>query len=106
MAYIYQVYFDIEPEQMNQLEIGASLERVLGYLRTLLPSQMGFISARAMYSLDIPEKTHLVFQSIWETWDDIDAHRHSSLLENKILVEFEPHVPLENLVAHIYEEVP
>lgn len=106
MAYIYQVYFDIEREQMNQLEIGASLERVLGYLRTLLPSQMGFISARAMYSLDIPEKTHLVFQSIWETWDDIDAHRNSSLLENKILVEFEPHVPIENLVAHIYEEVP
>ena len=106
MTYIYQVYFDIEPEQMNQLEIGASLERVLGYLRTLLPSQIGFISARAMYSLDIPEKTHLVFQSIWETWDDIDAHRHSSLLENKILDEFEPHVPLENLVAHVYEEVP
>ncbi|MGD2078882.1 MAG: hypothetical protein PVH18_10890 [Chloroflexota bacterium] len=106
MAYIYQVYFDIEPEQMNQLEIGASLERVLGYLRTLLPSQMGFISARAIYSLDIPEKTHLIFQSIWDTWDDIDAHRNSSLLENKILAEFEPHVPLENLVAHIYEEVP
>jgi hypothetical protein len=106
MAYIYQVYFDITPEQMNQLEIGASLERVLGYLRTLLPSQMGFISARGMYSLDIPDKTHLVFQSIWETWEDVDAHRHSSLLENKILVEFEPHVPLEHLQAHIYEEVP
>ncbi|MFN2106557.1 MAG: hypothetical protein ACK2UJ_16895 [Candidatus Promineifilaceae bacterium] len=106
MAYIYQVYFDIAPEQMNQLEIGASLERVLGYLRTLLPSQMGFISARGMYSLDIPDKTHLVFQSIWESWEDIDAHRRSSLLEDKILVEFEPHVPIDNLKAHIYEEVP
>jgi hypothetical protein len=106
MAYIYQINFDITPDQMNQLEIGGSLERVLGYLRTLLPSQMGFISARGMYSLDIPDKTQLIFQSIWETWEDIDAHRHSSLLENKILVEFEPHVPLENLNAHIYEDVP
>ncbi|MFN2136199.1 MAG: hypothetical protein ACK2UK_09610 [Candidatus Promineifilaceae bacterium] len=105
MAYVYQVHFDIEPEQMNQLEIGASLERVLGYLRTLLPSQMGFISARAMYSLDIPEHTHLVFQSTWDTWEDIDEHRHSALLEKKILVEFQPHVPLEALAAHVYEEV-
>jgi len=106
MAYIYQVHFDIELDQMNQLEIGASLERVLGYLRTLLPSQMGFITARAIYSLDIPDKTHLIFQSVWETWDDIDAHRHSSLLEDKILTEFEPHVPLDDLVSHVYEEVP
>ncbi|MCA9955982.1 MAG: hypothetical protein KC434_14735 [Anaerolineales bacterium] len=106
MAYVYQVHFNIESDQMNQLEIGASLERVLGYLRTLLPSQLGFIAARAIYSLDIPDKTQLIFQSIWDTWDDIDVHRHSSLLEDKILTEFEPHVPLEDLVSHVYEEVP
>lgn len=106
MAYIYQVHFVIEPEQMDQLEIGASLERVLGYLRTLLPSQVGYITARAMYSLDIPDETRLIFQSIWESWEDVSAHRGSSLLEDKILVEFEPHVPLEEMVSHIYEEVP
>lgn len=105
MAYIYQVHFDIEPDQMNQLEIGASLERVLGYLKTLLPSQVGFISARAMFSLGLPDRTHLIIQSIWDTWEDIDAHRNSSLLEDKILSEFEPHVPLEDLVSQIYEEV-
>ena len=105
MAYIYQVRFDIDPDQMNQLEIGASLERVLAYLRALLPSQMGYISAQAMFSLNIPDRTQLIFQSIWETWDDIDAHRQSSLLEDKILVEFEPHVPLEDLTSQIYEEV-
>lgn len=105
MAYVYQVTFDIKPDQMGQLEIGASLERVLGYLRTLLPSQLGFITARAMYSLDAPHTTHLIFQSVWDTWDDISAHRNSSLLEDKILTEFEPHVPLENLVSHVYEEV-
>lgn len=106
MAYIYQVTFDIVPEEMNQLEIGQSLERVLGYLRTLLPSQIGFVTSRAMYSLDYPQRTHLVFQSVWETWDDVTGHRDSSLLEDKILKEFEPHVPLEELEAHIYEEVP
>jgi len=73
MAYIYQVRFDIDPDQMNQLEIGASLERVLAYLRALLPSQMGYISAQAMFSLNIPDRTQPIFQSIWETWDDIDA---------------------------------
>lgn len=106
MAYVYQVTFNIDPEQMEQLEIGASLERVLGYLRTLLPSQIGFIAARAMVSLDMPDVRHLVFQSVWDTWDDVSAHRRSSLLEDKVLKEFEPHVPLEDLVSHIYEEVP
>ena len=106
MAYIYQVTFDIKPEQMEQLEIGAPLERVLGYLRTLLPSQIGFITARAMYSLDVPNTTHLIIQSVWDTWDDVSSHRRSSLLEDKILKEFEPHVPLEKLVSHVYEEVP
>jgi hypothetical protein len=106
MAYIYQVTFKIEPQQMDELTMGHSLERVLGYLRTLLPSQMGFITSRAMYSLDFADKTHLIFQSVWETWDDVTAHRDSSLLEDKILKEFEPHVPLEDLNIHIYEEVP
>jgi hypothetical protein len=106
MAYVYQVNFDIKFEQMEQLEIGAPLERVLGYLRVLLPSQFGFITVRAMYSLDIPNNTHLIFQSVWDTWDDVASHRKSGLLEDKILKEFEPHVTSGKLVSHIYEEVP
>lgn len=105
MAYIYQVSFDIRPDQMNQLEIGASLERVLSYLRALLPSMPGNVTSRAMYSLDIPGKTQLVFQSVWGTWDDLEAHRGSSLDEYKVLAEFQPHVSLEDLSVHIYEEV-
>lgn len=105
MAFIYQVTFTIGPEEMSQLEIGKSLERTLGYLRTLLPSESGFITSRAMYSLDYPERTHLVFQSVWERWDDVTGHRESALLEDKILEEFQPHVPLGELAAHIYEEV-
>jgi len=106
MAYTYQVGFEIEHDQMEELHIGAALEKVLGYLRTLLPNQMGFISARALYSLDVPEKTHLLFHSLWDEWEDLEAHQKSGLAEQKILSEFEPHVVLEDLSVHIYEEVP
>jgi hypothetical protein len=106
MAFVYQVGFDIRPDQMNQLQIGAALERVLGYLRSLLPSESGFVSARAMYSLDIPDETHLVFESVWEMWEDVDAHRRSSLAEDKVLTEFEPHVALEDLIVHVFQDVP
>jgi hypothetical protein len=105
MAYIYQVNFDIHPDQMNQLQIGSALERVIGYLKTLLPNQPGHITARAMYSLDDPAKTHLIFESVWETWHDLEAHRTSSLSENKVLQEFQPHVTLGSLQVHTFEEI-
>jgi hypothetical protein len=105
MAYVYQVSFDIRPEQMSDLRIGASLERVLAYLRTLLPGQPGHMTSRAFYSLNVPGATHLIFQSVWDTWDDLEAHRGSSLAEDKVLTEFQPHVTLEGLDVHVYEEV-
>ncbi|MFL7894218.1 MAG: hypothetical protein ACK2UM_09150 [Anaerolineales bacterium] len=105
MAYTYQVSFEIKHDQMEQLRIGAALEKILGYLRTLLPNEMGFITARAIYSLDILGKTHLLVQSTWDQWEDLQAHQASGLAENKVLREFEPHVSLEDLSVHIYEEV-
>ena len=105
MAYIYQVGFDIRPDQMSELQIGASLERVLAYLRVLLPGEVGYITARAMYSVDVPDKTHLVFESVWEDWDDLESHRRSSISEDKVLTEFEPHVELQDLTVRVYEEV-
>ena len=105
MAYVYQVSFDIRPEQMGQLEIGASLERVLAYLRALLPSEAGYITSRAMSSLDYPERTHVIVQSVWDSWEDLARHRRSSLAEDKVLSEFEPHVALGDLAVHAYEEV-
>jgi hypothetical protein len=105
MAYIYHIDFDIGADQMDQLEIGAALERVLGYLRILLPSEAGYVTARAMYSLDRGDMIQLVFQSVWETWEDLQKHRKSELSEDKVLTEFEPHVALEDLVVQIYEEV-
>ncbi|MCB9421450.1 MAG: hypothetical protein H6667_16725 [Ardenticatenaceae bacterium] len=105
MAYIYQVGFDIKLEQMSQLEIGAALERTAGYLRTLLPEAPGFVTVRAMYSLDYQDSIHLVVETAWETWEDLEKHRHSALAEDKVLMEFEPHISLQHLTVHIYEDV-
>ena len=105
MAYVYQVSFDIHPEQMDELRIGASLERVLAYLRALLPSEAGHMTSRAMSSLDYPDRTHVIVQSVWDTWEDLARHRQSSLAEDKVLSEFEPHVVLDDLSVHAYEEV-
>jgi hypothetical protein len=105
MAYIYQVAFDIEPGQMSELAIGSSLERVLGYLRTLLPAERGFITSRAMRSVGLGERVHLVLQSVWEEWEDVERHRESSLSEDKVLKEFELYVALEDLTRQVYEEV-
>jgi hypothetical protein len=90
---------------MSSLEIGSSLERVLGYLRTLLPSQEGFITSRALYSLEHDEKVELLFESVWENWENIQAHQDSALSEEKILLEFGKHINREDLSTGLYEEV-
>jgi len=105
MAYIYQVGFDIGEDQLSQLQIGAPLERTLGYLRILLPSFPGFIAARAMRSLGTDGRTHLVFETVWDYWEDLVNHRRSNLSEDKVLTEFEPHVKLQHLQIQVYEEV-
>ena len=107
MAYIYSISFDIGPDKMDELRIGASLERTLGYLRTLLPSEPGFITARAMYAMNPGEKGEiaLIVQSVWDRWEDLKAHQASLLAEDKVLRDFEPHVELDDLRVRIYEEV-
>ena len=105
MAYIYEVSFDIDSDKMNQLKIGASLERVLGFLRTLLPSEEGYVTARALYSLGSEDTTHIIFQSEWQDWEDLEQHVTSSLLEDKVLKEFDPHIKLENLTSRTLNEI-
>lgn len=105
MAYVYEISFDIDSEKMNQLKIGSSLERVLGYLRTLLPGEQGYVTSRALYSVESEDTTHVIFQSVWQEWEDLKTHVSSSLLEDKVLKEFDPHVKLENLSSHTFDEI-
>ncbi len=105
MAYIYEMSFDINSDQLDALKIGASLERVLGYLRTLLPSETGYVTTRALYSVENEEETHIVFLSEWEEWEDLEQHKKSPLLEDKIIKEFDPHIKLEHLSTRVYNEV-
>jgi quinol monooxygenase YgiN len=105
MAYIYQIGFDIRPDQMGELEIGASLERVLGFLLTLLPNEEGYITARAMHSIDTSEAVTLVVESVWDNWEEFKKHAKSATAEDKVLLEFAPHLDQGSLRRRIYEEV-
>jgi hypothetical protein len=105
MAYIYQVRFRITAQKMNELAVGASLERTLGYLRSLLPNEPGFVTARAMRSLDLTDAVEVVFETVWDGWEELSAHRRTALAEEKVLVEFEPHVELSDLAVRIFDEV-
>jgi quinol monooxygenase YgiN len=105
MPYIYEISFSVAPEQMGELEVGSSLARVLGYLKTLLPNEHGFMTSRAMYSVDDPESTRLVFFSEWGSWEALQKHQGSELLETKVLEEFDPHVPAEAITTRVYAEV-
>jgi hypothetical protein len=51
------------------------------------------------------ETTHILFLSEWDQWDDLDRHRKSPVVEDKIIKEFDPHIKLEHLTKHIYNEV-
>jgi hypothetical protein len=105
MAYIYQVDFELPGDQLSELEIGSSLERVLSYLRAVLPSEAGFVTSRAMRSVEMVAVVHVVFQTVWETWDDVQAHRQSGLAEDKVVLEFDSHISKEHLVINIYDEI-
>ena len=106
MAYIYHISVKIHPDQMDELAIGASLERVLGYLRTLLPSQDGYITSRAMRSVsEDNEDILVVFESVWQDWVTFKDHMSSTLAEDKILVEFGPDVDRTKLQKSTFVEV-
>lgn len=105
MPYVYEVTFTIVPQDMNELVVGHSLERVLGYLRAVLPNEHGFMTSRALYSVDDPESTRIVFLSEWGSWEALEKHRDSALLETKVLSEFDPHVGPDDMTTRMYAEV-
>lgn len=105
MPYLYEVAFDIRSDQVPQLEIGDSLERLVGYLKVRLPVQRGFVVADAWYTVDDPVTTRIVVRSVWSDWSDIEAHRASSILEDHLFQEFAPHLSKDQIKVRTYAEV-
>jgi hypothetical protein len=46
-----------------------------------------------------------VVRSEWSDWSDVEAHRESSILEDHIFEEFEPHLKKEEVTIRTYAEV-
>jgi hypothetical protein len=105
VAYVHEICFDIPREQMTELEIGNSLEKLVGFLKVRLPAERGFVYAHALYSVDDPEKTRIVTRSEWSEWSDLVRHRESEILEDNVFCVFEPHVPREAITVRDYAEV-
>ncbi len=106
MPYIYQTNFDIETKDIDQLEIGRSMQLSIAYLKAFLANEPGFINARAMYSLEHAEITHIMFESSWEDWASLQNHREKSpFAEDKMLRQFEMKVHPFNQESHVFEEI-
>lgn len=105
MPYSYEVSFNIRSDQMSQVEIGQSLDRLVGYLKIRLPVQQGFVFANAWYSVDDPEKMRIVARSEWGDWLDVERHRKSEILEDHLFEEFEPHISKDDITVRTYAEV-
>jgi hypothetical protein len=105
MPYVYEVSFDLPPDRMADIEIGHSLERLVGYMKTRLPSQRGFVYTHAVYSVDDPDAIRVVVRSEWSDWSDVKLHKQSELLEDSLFQEFEPHIAKEDITIRTYAEV-
>lgn len=105
MPYIYEVSFDVPRDKMEELEIGQSLERLVGFMKVRLPAQRGFVYADAVYSVDDPDKTRVVMRSHWSDWTDVVNHRKGVFIEDHVLEQFEPHVEKDAIMIRSYAEV-
>ncbi|MCB9453035.1 MAG: hypothetical protein H6672_16485 [Anaerolineaceae bacterium] len=105
MAYILQVGFEIPIDKISDLELGASLERVLGFLRTTLPNEDGFLTSRAMRAVEATHRVHVIVETTWENWEAIQKHRQAGMAEDKVLREFGTHISQNHLVVRTYQEI-
>ncbi len=106
MPYIYTTTFDVDNDDIDQLQIGRSLQLSIAYLKAFLANEPGFINPRAMYSLEHDKHTHVAFESTWEDWSTLQAHREKSpFAEDKMFHRFELKVEPKNLEEHVFEEI-
>ncbi len=105
MSYLYQVSFNIDPKILSGDKLNVPLEKVLGYMKTLFPSQKGWMDARAFFTLNEKNNTYVVCSSEWEGWEDLANHMKSKLSEDKVLEEFGPDIKEKDLIIRIFEEI-
>jgi quinol monooxygenase YgiN len=105
VPYIHETSFTISPDQMDELQVGHSLGRTLAFLKAQLPNEHGFMTSRALYSVDDPATTRIVLLSEWGSWEALQRHHESELAESKALTEFEPHVRPADMTTRIYAEI-
>ena len=105
MPYVYHTVFDMDPSQMSQLEVGAEIEIIAATLRSIMPGDHGHIHSRTMYSLDRPDRVHVIFESLWEDWDDLVAHREGEHDEYTYVTRWAPQTVTGPVTTHVYGEV-
>lgn len=103
MPYTYHVEFDIAPDHLRLLEVGGELEVIAATLKTRLPDEAGMISSCTLYSVDRPGTIHVIFESLWENWDDLEGHRDGELDEHKYVTQWGPAVT-GPVTAHVYRQ--
>jgi hypothetical protein len=67
------------------LDIGEQLEALAASVRSDLPGEPGLISAIEMHSFDEEAPVRVIFQSIWESWVDLQRHIGSDLDAQELL---------------------
>ena len=53
-------------------------------------------------ALDRPDSVHVIFESLWEDWDDLVQHREGDLDEYKYVTRWVPYSITGPVTTHIY----
>ena len=84
-TYIYQTQIELTQDQAAELDMGEEIEALAASVRWALPGQPGLISATEMHSFDEDAPVRVIFQSIWESWSDLQRHLGSDLNAHRLL---------------------
>jgi hypothetical protein len=84
--YIYQTQIELTQDQAGELDMGEEIEALAASIRWGLPAQPGLVSALEMHSFDEEAPVRVIFQSVWETWSDLQRHLGSNL-DAQLLLE-------------------
>jgi len=87
-TYIYQTQIELSQEQAAQLDMGEAIETLAASVRSALPGQPGLVSAIEMHSFDEEAPVRVIFQSVWESWSDLQRHLDFYLNAQRMLEEW------------------